>query len=417
MSRHCIQVLNRPGRTSCFLGLVLFFLGASPTLAPGQTPPKPSPAPAASPVKSRNEKPNAPSTIPTGTVRGRVIADDGRVLSNTTVVARAVSGAAAVKASPVDAEGRFTLDDLADGEYDVSAVFATNPTETMAAGSRRVTVRGGDVTGIELLLVQLGSIAGTIALDPIAPEARCDKRGSESIEILVQTLRDDSIKSSAKLLATMFSAFSSSLGIKGDFSIRNLQPGKFRFAIKVPTEAWYVRAINLPGVRGAQSDVAPADRVAASGQTRAAVPVPTKFWPGTFAIKSAESVNGISILVGQDAASLRGNLSTTPEGSATTPGLLVHLVPAERDEAGNVLRYFEAPVESDGSFAFTSLAPGRYLMIPRLEPPATTKGIQRPVALDATVRAALRREAETSNNIVELKPCQRVVDFALKIKP
>jgi hypothetical protein len=606
------------------ISLALVFLCACLIHASGQTPPKPSPAPAATPVKSRIEKPSAPSTIPTGTLKGRVITDDGRVLSNTTVVARAVSGAAAIKSSPVDPEGRFALDDLpaavyvvsaiapgyfdesltngdpeqwpryligsqlkirlvkggvitgrvtnskglpivgipvratpvtgpaffmnlqgvmgmsetddrgiyrvyglapgqysvatggggplarfdssgferdvptyypssnyetavpvtvrpgeestgidiryretaghsisgtlsgkgdtsaaaainvilshagtinvvamamvstseqvrsfefdglADGEYDLSAVFVRSLNETMSAGARRVTVRGGDVTGIDLAIVPLALIAGTIALDPIAPEAKCDKRASESIEILVQTLRDDSIKRSANLLATMFSAFSSSLSLKGDFSIRNLQPGRFRLSIKLPTDAWYVRAINLPTGPATQSDVGGADRIATPGQVRGAGPLPKKFWPGTFTIKSGENLSGVSVLVGQDAAGLRGNLSTTPEGSAITPDLRVHLVPAERDEAGNVLRYFEAPVESNGSFAFTNIAPGRYLIIPRLEPQATTERVSRPVALDPTGRATLRRDAETLNNIVELKPCQRVVDLELK---
>jgi len=622
--RRCVQIAPSSGVGQVGkLSLVLVFLCACLIHAPGQTPLKPSPAPTATPVKSLSEKPNAPSAVPTGTLKGRVIADDGRVLSNTTVIARAVSGAAAVKTSRVDAEGRFTLEGLpasvyvvnatapgyvdesislgdpeqwpryligsqlnirlvkggvitgrvtnfkgrpivgipvraapltgvtvfmglqgmgsaetddrgiyrvyglppgqyavdtggggpfaryassgferevptyypsstyetavpvtvrageeatgidiryketaghsisgtlsgksdvsaanainvmltyagttslaaigmvstteqvrsfefdavADGEYDLSGVFMTNPSETMSAGSRRVTVRGGDVTGIDLAIVSLSSIAGTIGLDPIAPEAKCDKRGSRSIEIMLQMLRDDSIKNGTTLLGTMFSAFSSGLSLKGDFSIRNLQSGRFRLAFKLPTDAWYVRAINLPTARAAQSDVSPPDRIAASGQGRAAGPVPKKFWPGTLTIKSGESVSGVSILVGQDAAGLRGTLSTNPDGSAITPGLRVHLVPAERDEAGNVLRYFEAAVESNGSFALTNIAPGRYFIVSRLETPVTAERVSRPVAFDPTARATLRREAETLNNIVELKPCQRVVDLELK---
>ena len=50
------------------------------------------------------------------------------------------------------------------------------------ATTRRVTVRGGDVTGIELKLVPLAGIAGTITLDPIKPEDKCDKRAAQLIE-------------------------------------------------------------------------------------------------------------------------------------------------------------------------------------------------------------------------------------------
>jgi carboxypeptidase family protein len=609
------------------LFLVLFFLFTCSIVAQTQTPPRSSPSPAATPGKSQSEKPNAPSIIPTGTIKGRVIADDGRVMSNATVIARAANSAAAFKSSRVDAEGRFTLDELpaavyvvyamapgyvdesmsagdpeqwpryligsqvrirlvkggvitgsvtnskgqtvvgipiraapikgmnffanfqgatgmsetddrgiyriyglppgqytveaggggpfgrfsstgfdldvptyypsstrdtavpvavrageeatgidirhkataghsisgtvsgksdavsanpisvllshagttniagmsiasmtepgrsfgfdgvADGEYDLFAVFMTSPTDNAAAGSRRLTVAGGDVTGVELAMNPLGSIAGTIKLDTIAPEAKCDKRGSQPIEIVIRVRGDDPKKSGNKVLATMFSAFSSTLSLNGDFSVRNLEPGTFLFGVKLPTDAWYVRAINPPTGRGAQSAAATADQSPASGPGRASNPGPAKFWPGTVAIKAGERISGVSILVGQDAAGLRGKIAATPEGNDITPGLRVHLVPAEREEAGSVLRYFEATVESNGSFAFTNIAPGRYFVIPRLETPSTTETAPRPVALDATARAALRREAETLNNVVELKPCQRVVDLALKPKP
>ena len=48
----------------------------------------------------------------------------------------------------------------------------------------------------------------------------------------------------------------------------------------------------------------------------------------------------------------------TPPGDATTipTGSRVHLVPAEREQTDNLLRYSETLVNSDGTFAFTNLA-------------------------------------------------------------
>ena len=51
-------------------------------------------------------------------------------------------------------------------------------------------------------------------------------------------------------------------------------------------------------------------------------------------------------MVGQDAAGLRGRLET--EGAAVREGTRVHLVPVEREQVNNVLRYSETFVKSDG---------------------------------------------------------------------
>ena len=122
-------------------------------------------------------------------------------------------------------------------------------------------------------------------------------------------------------------------------------------------------------------------------------------------------------MVGQDAAGLRGRVTSTTESTAIPAGLRVHLVPADRELANDVLRYSEAPVNSDGSFTFTNIAPGRYLIVSRVEPVVETQPTStRPSAWDPTARAKLRRDAEAAATIVELKPCQRLIDYALSPK-
>jgi hypothetical protein len=98
-------------------------------------------------------------------------------------------------------------------------------------------------------------------------------------------------------------------------------------------------------------------------------------------------------------------------------GLHVHLIPADLELAKNVLRYHEATVNSDSSFQFTNIAPGLYLIIARLEPPAELDAARRPSAWDSIARAKLRREAEAAKTDVELKACQAMVDYQLKLKP
>ena len=118
-------------------------------------------------------------------------------------------------------------------------------------------------------------------------------------------------------------------------------------------------------------------------------------------------------MVGQDAAVFRGRI--TPGGTTIREGTRVYLVPTEREQANNVLRYSDTLVKSDGSFALGNLAPGRYFILSRVEAPTDPGTLPRPIAWDAAARAKLRREGEAANTIIELKPCQQVVDYELKI--
>ncbi|HEY0728471.1 MAG TPA: hypothetical protein VGD38_10405, partial [Pyrinomonadaceae bacterium] len=130
-----------------------------------------------------------------------------------------------------------------------------------------------------------------------------------------------------------------------------------------------------------------------------------------------QQLSGVSIVVGQDAAGLRGRVTATPEGAALPADLRVHLVPADREQANDVLRYSETTIASDGSFAFSNLAPGRYLILSRVEPSAETPETSpRAAAWDPTTRAKLRQEAEAAKVVVDLKSCERLKDYALPLK-
>jgi hypothetical protein len=135
---------------------------------------------------------------------------------------------------------------------------------------------------------------------------------------------------------------------------------------------------------------------------------------GVVTIKSTERVGGLSISIGQDAAGLAGKIATD---GPIPGGLRVHLVPAEREQANNVLRYSEAIVNSDGRFALTNLAPGRYLIVSRIKPETVATARSRDLAWDAAARTKLRIAAEAANTVVELKPCQRLTDYSLKLQP
>jgi hypothetical protein len=317
--------------------------------------------------------------------------------------------------SPADQRRAFGFNGVADGEYDLFTAFQTGQqSDASLVATKRVTVRGEDVTGVELTLTQLASIAGSFTLDPIKPEDSCDRRGSQVTEIILNPRRDDPRKSGSQTMTGMLAGVRSSLNAKGEFIAGNLEAGRYRLEIKLPTEAWYVRTINLPIAVAATGQQQPS--ASSSTQPSAAGKVGPP-WQGTVTIKSSQQISGVSIMLGQDAAGLRGRVAMTPEGSAVPADIHIHLVPADRALANDILHYSETMVLSDGTFAFLNVAPDRYFIVSRIEPATETAGTSpRPSAWDPTLRAKLRQEAEAANIVVDLKPCQQLKDYALAQK-
>jgi hypothetical protein len=94
--------------------------------------------------------------------------------------------------------------------------------------------------------------------------------------------------------------------------------------------------------------------------------------------------------------------------------LFVYLVPMEAERADEPLRFYGAPVTSEGKVALNNLAPGRYWVLVQPVIEETPSPLVKVRLPDATrTRATLRREAEAGKIEVELKPCQNIVDFEL----
>jgi hypothetical protein len=92
-------------------------------------------------------------------------------------------------------------------------------------------------------------------------------------------------------------------------------------------------------------------------------------------------------------------------------------VPAERESAEDVLRFFTVPVNSDGTFGINNLPPGRYWALARVvgdSEPQSDSRLRAPE--EAGTRAQIRRAAEAAKTAVELKPCQNVSNYELPLK-
>jgi len=77
--------------------------------------------------------------------------------------------------------------------------------------------------------------------------------------------------------------------------------------------------------------------------------------------------------------------------------MFAYLVPAEREKAEDILRFFAAQVNADGSFALTNLPPGRYLVIAKPAPESESNILSKlrlPTKLRVGRNCAVKRSPE-----------------------
>ena len=289
----------------------------------------------------------------------------------------------------------FSFNGIGDGEYDLIAQeIITTPGSSSAvpdismSDSRRITVKGADVTGIELLPKPLATMSGRVALEPTnTPECQ-RKRRPLMTETLITLKRPE--KESERELTPFLRVMGglTSPDAKGNFLMRNVAPGRYLFEPRFFARYWYLDSITIGSTQKIDA--------AATWTT----------------VKSGEQLASVTITLMEGAASIRGR-----QTAAETPaGVGIYLVPAEREKAAAVLRYFVSSVDADGAFAFTNLPPGRYFVLAQpLDPQASTLAkLRLPEA--AETRAKLRRAAETQKTELELKPCQNLADYKLATK-
>jgi hypothetical protein len=300
---------------------------------------------------------------------------------------------------PGEAANSFAIPGVSDGEYEViaQAYGRDDDAGSFASPPRHVMVRGADVGGIELKLEPRASIAGKIVIED-RPEA-CEAKRKLSIEEVIVSLRRDE-----KTSRTVYQGYVNIIAPdeKGEFVIRNIDPGRHFIRPLLPAENWYVMSISAATNAPASAKSgrqAPAADLAQSG----------------FALKAGGKLSGLTVTIASGAASLSGKVVAAKEGTRLPSRLRVHLTPAEAAPANDPLRYAEAIVRADGVFALSNIAPGKYWLITRaapedepIDPPPM------PIAWDAVERAKLRKEAEALKVEIELKPCQRVTEKVVK---
>jgi Carboxypeptidase regulatory-like domain len=355
-------------------------------------------------IQYRGEPGHAISGRVSGLVESQTQFSPGATIILTDVDGRAVS-----MGTPVNSWEKFSFDiyGVPDGEYEISALQFLPSRDELRSPPQRVTVRGSDVTGVTLTLASQASIKGRLVLES-DPAAGCGKRRDTAVlETIVYARRyepqkkNDGAGKVIPVAETLLSAKNyMSLAVvdeKGSFSLRNLPPGQYRIDPRAPASGWYVRSIAVGANQTAAAKQA-AQIVARDG----------------IAVKSGEGFSGLIVTITEGAASVRGRV-TLPEGQRLPSNVRIYFVPAEKENATDVLRFFEARVEPDATFAIGNIVPGKYWVITRAETRETTE--VKPMGQDSDLRAVILREAEKLKTELVLKPCERKTDYDLSYQP
>ena len=348
-------------------------------------------------IRYRDSKGHAISGSVSGATAAAPMALVTVILSD--AVTEAFAGMSMVPMAP--GTHAFAFDAVPDGEYVVVAVASDY---TSGSPPRKITVKGADVTGLELAITPFGSIEGRVTLEPAlgaASKADCQNKSAAQIEETVILARVDVKSKEQAPAAKAFSLFpfpvDSTPNNKGEFKVPRLEAARHRIDARMPSEDWYVRRITLPPDAPATQ---PKD-AARDGVT----------------VKTGERVAGMNITLAEGAAGVRGRVLPATEGARIPAALRLHLIPSEKESAEETLRFVEVAVESDGTFALTNLAPGKYWMLARaVTDEASTNNPPRPMAWDNDGRKQLRKEGEAANIALELQPCQRLTDYVLRYK-
>jgi len=268
--------------------------------------------------------------------------------------------------------------------------------------TRRIKVKGADITGIELTMKPLISLSGSVVLEDSRVIECQDKRRPLLGEIVVGTYRNEKNTEEPPFAGTLGGPVTPET--TGTFKLRNLAPGQYRFVTRPMAKYWYLKSISWP-------------MPAPSAMAKTVVPDrPRDAARNWTTVRMGEQLTGLTITFAGGAASLRGKVD--PGAGKKLPSrVFVYLAPAEPDKAEDIVRYFAAVASEDGGFALTNLPPGRYWLTVAPAGDSDSNMLSKLGLPDETeLRAKLRREGESAKLQIEFKPCQNISDYRVAFK-
>jgi len=320
-------------------------------------------------------------------VSGSARGPEGTQLPGFGIFMTSVSGPGWQTRSSQGANDRgFVFQGVDDGDYSVTAVSQSPNGELLFSDPKQIKVRGTDVTSVELVVQPTSSVSGRVVLEETKTAECSDKQRP----IFTETLVSARINQPTRWLPSA----TASADERGNVLLKNLLPGRYFFTTQYFAKDWYLKSLSFVPSETANSK---------AGKPLDAARTWTTLKPG-------ELRNGLTIILAQGAASLRGHIALS-DGESLAEKMNVYLVPAEKEAADNPLRFYVEPVAAEGKVALNNLAPGRYLVFAQeaTEPMSLSTKLRSPD--ETAYRLNLRRTAETVKTEIELKPCQKLTDL------
>jgi len=289
----------------------------------------------------------------------------------------------------------FEIQGVSDGEYDLIGAQGFFGKESgYVSAPRKVSVRGSDVTGIELRLMKLATFEGSLRPD----------EGSESCQgipvwkpesAVVFAIRDSKNLSPAEQFFQTAPP-PATPEPSGRFTLSNIFPGRNRLSVRLP-EGYFIRSIKqiTPG--------------------KNAKPVEKDYSSGWIELKAGDRLGDMTVSIGHGAGTISGKVAPEKDGGPLPSRMTVHLIPAEKESADDLLRYSEAPLRDDRSFILANVPPGKYRLIARTVPDDEPAGWFGPfTTLDPNERLKLIKEAAARPLEIEITPCRRINDLIVR---
>ena len=289
----------------------------------------------------------------------------------------------------------FALDAIPDGDYQLTATAYWSDRTRRQSESIFLSVRGADIEGLELTAAPLASINGRMVLEALnAPSPECtEKRQPQFSETSVSAWHRVTEGTKKKPQFVSRAGGYVTPNAEGKITFPEIPAGEYYFAVRFSAQQWFLRSIALTPPSGKPADV-------------------TRTWT---TVKPGDYLSGLTLTLAQGSAAIRGEISLA-EGQTLPEKLVAFLVPAEPEKADEVLRYFAAPVNSEGRFWLNNVAPGRYWILAQPWTDDTRYEVSKVRLPDGTVtRSSLRHAAEAAKTEIEVKPCQDVA-FRLPVK-
>lgn len=292
----------------------------------------------------------------------------------------------------------FEIAGLPDGEYELTAQQGDQMSDPV-----RVTVKGEDISGVNLSLHPLASISGHVVFETDSKTDCARRRATARQETTVAARRfsasataERNQKETAADIPLLYQNLSREAGLdeKSDFIIKSLPKGSYWIIPQPPDPGWFVRSLEAAKTPASRSSNVARDGVA---------------------VGAGDRFSNLSVTLTDGAATLKGRV-TLPKHEQLPARLRFYLVPAEKENSEDVLRYFETAVQRDGSFTLSNLEPGRYLAIARAAEdadPVSVKSIRR----DSGWRANIVKAATALNRQVTFKPCEQNSDYEFPLTP